>query len=143
MYFLFRLVEGHDQFSFKRIPYAVPLLNTDRWTHSSPMTKLEDCHEGTLKAHSHNETGSCWKRYPNGADGDENCLTLDIYTSSVVYSQLRNVVVYIDGDDLSQENEAELQPSASLASKTNTVFVSVSYRRGVLGFLSLKSLSDR
>ena len=58
---------------------------------------------GTLKAHSHNVTGSCWKRYPNGADGDENCLTLDIYTSSVVYSNLRPVVVYIDGDDLSQE----------------------------------------
>ena len=88
-------------------------------------------------------TGSCWKRYPNGADGDENCLTLDIYTSSVVYSDLKPVVVYIDGDDLSQEEEAELQPSASLASKTNTVFVSVNYRRGVLGFLSLQSLSDK
>jgi len=40
------LVEGHDQFSFKRIPYAVAVMNSDRWTHSSPMTKLEDCHEG-------------------------------------------------------------------------------------------------
>ena len=43
------LVEGHDQFSFKRIPYAVPVLNTDRWTHSKPMTTLEDCHEGEYK----------------------------------------------------------------------------------------------
>lgn len=51
------LVEGHDQFSFKRIPYAVPVLNTDRWTHSRPMTSLTDCHEGTLIAHSHNSTG--------------------------------------------------------------------------------------
>merc|ERR1712223_1494873 len=138
------LVEGHDQFSFKRIPYAVPLLNTDRWTHSSPMTKLEDCHEGTLKAHSHNETGSCWKRYPNsGADGAENCLTLDIYTSSVVYTDLKPVVVYIDGDDLSQDEEEALQPSASLAYNQSMVYVKVNYRRGVLGFLSLSSLAKK
>jgi len=138
------LVEGHDQFSFKRIPYAIQVIKADRWTHSSPMTKLEDCHTGTLKAHNHDDTGSCWKKYPKSdSDGAENCLTLDIYTSSVVYTDLKPVVVYIDGDDLSQDVEAGLQPSASLASKTNTVFVSVNYRRGVLGFLSLKSLSDR
>ena len=107
------------------------------------MTTLDDCHEGTLKAHSHNETGSCWRRYPNGADGDENCLTLDIYTSSVVYSNLRPVVVYIDGDDLSQEEEEKLQPSASLAQNQSMVFVSVNYRRGVLGFLSLQSLANK
>ena len=59
----------------------------------------------------------------------------------MVYHDLKPVVVYIDGDDLSQEEENELQPSAELASKSGTVFVSVNYRRGVLGFLSLKSLS--
>ena len=137
------LVEAHDQFSFQRIPYAVPVQNTERWTHSKAMTTLDDCHEGTLKAHSHNLTGSCWRRYPNGADGDENCLTLDIYTSSVVYYDLKPVVVYIDGDDLSQEAEEALQPSASLAQKQNMVFVKVNYRRGVLGFLSLSSLAGR
>ena len=41
------------------------------------------------------------------------------------------------------QDEEDLQPSASLASKTDTVFVSVNYRRGVLGFLSLQSLSDK
>lgn len=137
------LVEGQDQFSFKRIPYAIPVLNTDRWTHSRPMTTLDDCHEGIYEAHGHNDSGSCIRRYPNGADGSENCLTLDIYTSSVVYNELQPVVVYIDGDDLSQEEEQALQPSASLAYDHKTVFVSVNYRRGVLGFLSLKSLSAR
>jgi carboxylesterase type B len=83
---------------------------------------------GTLVAHSHNDSGSCWRRFPNGADGDENCLTLDIYTSSVVYDDLKPVVVYIDGDDLSQDEELELQPSASLAKNHSTVFVSVNYR---------------
>lgn len=68
---------------------------------------------------------------------------MDVYTASVVYNDLKPVIVYVDGDDLSQEEEEKLQPSASLASKTDTVFVSVNYRRGVLGFLSLQSLSDR
>jgi carboxylesterase type B len=138
------LVEGEDQFSFKRIPYAVPVLDTDRWTHSTPMTTLNDCHEGTLEAHGHNDSGSCWRRYPSGAvSGDENCLTLDIFTSSVIYSDLKPVVVYVDGDDLSQEEAEALQPSAKLAQTQNTVFVSVNYRSGILGFLSLKSLSSR
>ena len=93
-------------------------------------------------AHGHNDTlsGSCW-RY--GADGDENCLTLDIYTSSVVYNDLKPVVVYVNGDDLSPAEELQLQPSASLANEQQLVFVSINYRRGVLGFLSLDSLSDR
>ena len=77
---------------------------------------------------THNDGGSCIRRYPNGADGSENCLTLDIYTSSVVYNDLQPVVVYIDGDDLSQEEEEALQPSASLAHDHKTVFVSVNYR---------------
>jgi len=139
------LVEGEDQFSFKRIPYAVPVLDTDRWTHSTPMTTLNDCHEGTLEAHGHNDSGSCWRKYPSGAvSGDENCLTLDIFTSSVIYSDLKPVVVYVDGDDDLSPDEAEaLQPSAKLAQSQNTVFVSVNYRSGILGFLSLKSLSSR
>lgn len=137
------LVEGPDQFSFLRIPYAASALNTDRWTDSKPMTTLADCHEGTFVAHSHNSSGSCWRRYPNGADGDENCLTVDIYTSSVVYTDLQPVVVYVDGDDLTEEEGQELQPSASLAKNHSVVFVKINYRRGVLGFLSLDDLSAR
>ena len=100
---------------------------------------------GTLEAHGHNESGSCWRKYPSGAvSGDENCLTLDIFTSSVIYSDLKPVVVYVDGDDDLSPDEAEaLQPSAKLAQSQNTVFVSVNYRSGILGFLSLKSLSSR
>ena len=51
-----------------------------------------------------------------------------------------NILIYII---LIFQDEEDLQPSASLASKTDTVFVSVNYRRGVLGFLSLQSLSDK
>ena len=47
------------------------------------------------------------------ASGDtEECLTLDIFTSNVVYNQLMPVVVYIDGDELSQEMEETIRPTA-------------------------------
>ena len=41
------------------------------------------------------------------------------------------------------DEEEALQPSASLAYNQSLVYVSVNYRRGVLGFLSLDSLSER
>ena len=79
------LVEGPDQFSFTRIPYAAEApTGTHRWRHSSTITDLSHCHEGTLVAHSHNDTNTCWRRYVRtGADGEEDCLNLDVYTSSV------------------------------------------------------------
>ena len=115
----FSLVEGPDQFSFKRIPYASPVLGRDRWSYSKPKTSIEDCHDGTLIAHSHSNdsTGSCWRKYGGtggGSGGTEECLNLDIYTSNVVYTPLMPVVVYIDGDELSEEMSEKIRPSAGL-----------------------------
>lgn len=143
------LVEGPDQFSFKRIPYASPVLNKDRWSYSKPKTSLEDCHSGLLKAHSHNDSlgdSLCLRKFGgvDGGSGDtEDCLTLDIFTSSVVYDQLMPVVVYVDGDELNEERTKEIRPTAELAKKHGVVFINVNYRLGVFGFLSLNSLSAR
>ena len=80
------LVEGPDQFAFTGIPYtAAPPTGTKRWTHSQAPSDLKHCHkEAPFKAHSHNDSvQGCWRRYPTGAAGDEDCLNLDVYTSSV------------------------------------------------------------
>ena len=110
-------MEGQDQFSFKRIPYASPVLRRDRWSHSKPKTSLDVCHNGTFKAHSHNDSmlGSCWRKYGgiSGESGDtEDCLTLDIFTSNVIYDPLMPVVVYIDGDELNKESSRKIRPTA-------------------------------
>ena len=112
----FRLVEGPDQFSFKRIPYATPVLGRDRWSHSKPKTSLKECHNGIFKAHTHNDSlDSCWRKYGgvSGGSGDtEDCLTLDIFTPNVMYDSSLPVVVYIDGDELSQEMTKKIRPTA-------------------------------
>jgi carboxylesterase type B len=109
-------VEGQDQFSFKRIPYASPVLGRDRWSDSKPKTSLDDCHNGTFIAHSHNDSlDSCWRKYGgiSGGSGDtEDCLTLDIFTSNVIYDPLMPVVVYIDGDELDKESTKKIRPTA-------------------------------
>ena len=111
-------MEGPDQFSFKRIPYAAPVLGRDRWSHSKPKTSLKECHNGTFKAHTHNDSlDSCWRKYGgfSGGSGDtEDCLTLDIFTPNVMYDSSLPVVVYIDGDELSQEMTKKIRPTAGI-----------------------------
>ena len=114
-------MEGPDQFSFKRIPYATPVLGRDRWSQSKPKTSLKECHTGTFKAHSHNDSSnSCWRKYGgvSGGSGDtEDCLTLDIFTPNVIYDQSLPVVVYIDGDELCEEMTKKIRPTAGKISK--------------------------
>jgi carboxylesterase type B len=75
--------------------------------------------------------------FSTGISGEEDCLTLDIYTSSVLYDTLAPVVIYVPGD------AEELMPSAALASQQGVVFVVVNVRQGALGFLSHALLSGR
>lgn len=138
------LVDGLDQFSFRGIPYAVPVIGTQRFTHSRAATNLAECFEGKFLAHGQNASTKCWRRYPNGdVSGNEDCLTLDIFTSNVVYNELMPVVVYIGGEDLYEDMEAELKPDSALAKKHGVVFVDVNFRHGPLGFTSLQSLAKR
>ena len=44
--------------------------------------------------------------------GMEDCLTLTVHTSSVVYEELAPVVVVVGGDDTDEEEEETLRPSA-------------------------------
>ena len=56
----------------------------------------------------------CLRRYPGGVAsvGMEDCLTLTVHTSSVVYEELAPVVVVVGGDDTDEEEEETLRPSA-------------------------------
>ena len=111
-------VDGPDRFSFHGIPYAAPAIgDKGRLRHARTVVSLEDCYEGTFKAigvdngnESDSVSGWCMRKMPAGVSGEEDCLSLDIFTSSVVYNELMPVVVYLGGEDLSQEDE--LKPNS-------------------------------
>jgi carboxylesterase type B len=70
-----------------------------------------------------------------GIKGEEDCLTLDIFTSSVLYEAGAPVVVFVPGD------AEDLVPDSALAERQGVVFVVVNVRQGALGFLSHALLS--
>jgi len=123
-------VEGEDMFMFRSLPYSVQV---DRFEHSRLPASLDECGDELLLPA--NESRTCLRRTKLGTVGEEDCLTLDIATSSVVYNDLRPVVLFIPGDD------PNLVPSSKLAKDTNTVWVTVSVRQGVLGFLRHDEIS--
>ncbi len=47
------------------------------------------------------------------AGNERDCLTLDVFTGSVVYEDLAPVVVFIAGDDLNAKEEENMRPSSS------------------------------
>ena len=116
---------------FKSIPYSI---NVARFSHSRLPANLDEC--GDEVKEPANETKTCMRRLASGIVGEEDCLVLDIATSSVIYNQPAPVVAYIGGDD------AEMAPTSEQAYKHGVVFVNIQVRQGILGYLSHSSLSS-
>lgn len=99
-----------ESYAFRGIPYAVH----QRFKPAEPIERLEDCWNGTLKAH--NSTPVCWQIFANGStDGVENCLNLDVVTPYVRYDNPLPVVVLIGADSLTGDSPNKLRPSARFA----------------------------
>jgi len=132
----------NGSFAFRGIPYARKPLGELRWKHAEPHNELDHCWNGTYLAHEFSKP--CWQFYRNGSyDGSEDCLYLNIFTPKVHYDTPLPVVVFIGGESLNGGESLSLQPSAALAYDKNVVFVSLSIRRSVLGFLTLDLLSKK
>lgn len=105
---------------------------------------LRHCWNGTYLATERKKR--CWQFYRNGSyDGAEDCLYLDVFTPQIHSQNPLDVIVFVGGENLNggESFDVGLQPTAATAKERNAVFVSVSLRRSVLGFLSLKALSQR
>lgn len=106
-------VEGmveDSAYAFRGIPYAVH----KRFRPSAPIENIENCWNGTLKAH--NATPVCWQIFGNGSiDGVENCLTLDVITPYVRYENPLPVIVLIGADSFTGDSPNHLRPSTRFA----------------------------
>ncbi|XP_073997265.1 neurotactin isoform X2 [Rhodnius prolixus] len=125
---------------FRGIPYALPPTGNLRFAPPKTFT-LNDCWNGTLKVHNH--TPPCWQMFVNGSlDGDEDCLTLDVYSPQVRYDSPAPVVVLIGADSLLGGWPGKFYPTAQIAVTNEVVFVHPHFRMGPLGFLAARPLSD-
>ncbi|XP_067646001.1 neurotactin [Eurosta solidaginis] len=137
------MVEGLQQdgaFAFRGIPYALPPVGDQRWRPAQLIGGIDDCWNGTLKAH--NISNYCTQRLGNGTIiGDEDCLYLDIITPHVRYNSPVPVIVLIGAETLTGPAPGVLRPSARYARSHDVVFVRPNFRLGAFGFLALEALT--
>ena len=122
-------VAGDSMFLFRGVPYSAAVA---RFEHSRLAATLEECGAAPAPA---NQSRVCMRRTAAGLIGEEDCLTLDIATSSVVYDSPAPVVAYIPGAD------PALVPGPELALEQGVVVVTVQVRQGLLGYLAHPALS--
>ncbi|XP_017480541.1 PREDICTED: neurotactin [Rhagoletis zephyria] len=137
------MVEGLQEdgaFAFRGIPYAQPPVGDQRWRAAQPISGIEDCWNGTLKAH--NVSNYCTQRLGNGTlVGDEDCLYLDIITPHVRYTSPVPVIVLIGAETLTGPSPGVLRPSARYSRSHDVIFVRPNFRLGAFGFLALDVLT--
>ncbi|MGI4875446.1 MAG: carboxylesterase/lipase family protein [Janthinobacterium lividum] len=73
-----------------------------------------------------------------GPQGDENCLTLNVWTPSLRAARQKAVVVWVHGGGFTGGSGDDF-PGGSFAERDSLVAVSINYRLGSFGFLQLSS----
>lgn len=127
--------------AFRGIPYARPPIGELRFKYAKPLNNLDYCWNGTFLAH--NATETCLQIHSNGTvSGTEDCLTVDVLTPYVRYSDPLPVIVLIGAESLIGGSPGKLRPSARYARSKDVVFVRPNFRLGALGFLALEVLSN-
>ena len=135
-------IRDRRSFRFLGIPYAAPPLGTKRFMHAEPYNgpkELDAFEYGAVcpQAEGTTDTGSA----PNTTTQSEDCLNLNVYTSSLIgksaATPLKPVVVYIHGGAfvMGRNSEAAID-GGNLASRGDIVVVTIAYRLGALGFLA-------
>lgn len=104
------VLEDTTAYAFRGIPYGLHA----RFQPAQPIERIENCFNGTLKAH--NATAACSQILANGSViGQESCLTLDVITPYVRYENPLPVVVLIGADSFIGDSPNKLRPSVRFA----------------------------
>ncbi|RKO91772.1 Carboxylesterase, partial [Blyttiomyces helicus] len=130
-----------DVAKYEGIPYAQFPIGSLRW--KPPLPFATKYHHGTLKASAPGAQcpqvqSSLRSAFPQG----EDCLFLNVYIPVKKSKTLLPVRVWIHGGGFVQGAGAECAGCPSVNS-TDTIFVSLNYRLGALGFLAHPALFRR
>jgi para-nitrobenzyl esterase len=127
-----------DGYQFLGLPYAAPPTGDLRWRPPQPPASWTGVRNATSYA------PSC-PQAPSGFAGpgpfSENCLYLNVFTSTLRPAANRPVLVWIHGGGFTQDASRNYDGSELAAA--GTVVVTIDYRLGALGFLSHPALASR
>ncbi|XP_045467881.1 venom carboxylesterase-6-like [Harmonia axyridis] len=123
-------------YAFRSIPYAKPPVGELRFQAPQPIDNWEDV------LPTKTDSPRCIQTHSKEIVGQEDCLYLNVYTPQISNDtrRLLPVMVWIYGGAFIYGNSEYDDASPDYFLDQDIVFVSINYRLGVLGFLSLNHL---
>nr|XP_017013141.2 esterase B1 isoform X1 [Drosophila takahashii] len=124
---------GGSYFSFEKIPFAKPPLGDLRFKAPEPVEPWDRELDCTSAAEKPLQTHPFFRKYA----GSEDCLYLNVYVKDLQPNKLRPVMVWIYGGGFQVGEASRDMYSPDFFMSKDVVIVTVAYRLGALGFLSL------
>lgn len=129
-------VREGESWAYKGIPYATPPVGPLRWR----PPQEPDCWEGERPATSYGPI--CPQNTASGVEGQEDCLTLNVWTPVAAAPTPRPVLVFIHGGgNVQGASSQRTYDGRELAARGGGVVVTLNYRLGVFGYLAHPALS--
>lgn len=115
---------------FKGIPYAAPPAGNQRFKPPVPMPAWKD----TLSCTAFGNIAPQYNGESRSMTGDENCLTLNLYTPTVKPVRKMPVVVWVHGGGMTGGSGIGMNGHA-FSDRDSIICITINYRLGVFGFL--------
>jgi para-nitrobenzyl esterase len=128
------VVDG-EVVSFKGIPFAAPPIGAFRWRAPQPPELWEGVREAT------DFGASCPQRWEGETFGDEDCLSLNVWSPLHRPEELLPVMVWIHGGGFTNGGTDDSREDGAQLARDGVVLVSTNYRLGRLGFFAHPALS--
>ncbi|MGA3251971.1 MAG: carboxylesterase family protein, partial [Paraburkholderia sp.] len=121
---------------YQGIPYAAPPVGDGRWRAPQPAAAWAGVRDATQPANACVQSATFW-RPGNAASWNEDCLYLNVWKPRHVDAHLP-VIVWFHGGGWINGASNDMQPVQIVA--RGNIVVTVDYRLGALGYLSLPGL---
>jgi len=130
------VIEGNVR-AFRGIPFAAPPISNLRWRPPAPPASWQGVRSAASFGNICPQTD-----FNGGVQGNEDCLTLNIFTTSPPPNAPQPVMVFIHGGAnlLGSAQGTPDVPAPPLVTR-GTVLVTVQYRLGLLGFFAHPALT--
>lgn len=126
---------GEEYLSFRGIPYGKPPIGELRFRDPQPAEKWTHTFDATKPGPTAMGLDFVTMRLNEGCT--EDCLTLNVYTKNTKPRKPLPVMLWIHGGGFRWGNSTESSYGPDYLLEKDVVFVSINYRLGALGFMSI------